>query len=404
MASEAKEESNSAPSDVENVTADEEMEDASSKLKDGDKEKNETKEESDKEGSDDENEDDDEDEEVALLDRPVMMTGCRARKKVERLEVSFSTPKEKQEFPEGKGKKLGECPRIEAQIQKMKVVDLKPLHKVLFNRIGSANEIKKNLRKFCGFPFDKDSVEYTRKKASTEKMTAPVLKQICLILDIERSGSKEEIVNRILTFLLNPEDSGKKVPSAKKRASKDKKKSTSKKAKAEKKGKVEKNDKSDEEPDKSEEDDDDDDDDDEDEDDDSAGGGTSMGGTDEEANQELVGDDSKKKPKEKASKAKSKADKGKKEEKKTKGTKRKQDEIKDDDSSASSSDEQPPAKKSKMPSNEEITKLIKQILESADLQEITMKKVIKQVSDAYPDHDLTNKKAFIKSTIKSVIS
>lgn len=47
-------------------------------------------------------------------------------------------------------------------------------------------------------------------------MTAPVLKQCCLILDIERSGSKEEIVNRILTFLLNPEDSGKKVPSAKK--------------------------------------------------------------------------------------------------------------------------------------------------------------------------------------------
>lgn len=48
---------------------------------------------------------------VALLDRPVEVTGCRARKKVERLEISFNAPKEKQEIPEGKGKKLGDCPR-----------------------------------------------------------------------------------------------------------------------------------------------------------------------------------------------------------------------------------------------------------------------------------------------------
>lgn len=48
---------------------------------------------------------------MALLDRPVEVTGCRARKKVERLDVSFSLPKVKQELPEGRGKKLGECPR-----------------------------------------------------------------------------------------------------------------------------------------------------------------------------------------------------------------------------------------------------------------------------------------------------
>lgn len=48
---------------------------------------------------------------MGLLDRPVEVSGCRARKKVERLEMSF-TPKEKiQPIQEGKGKKLGECPR-----------------------------------------------------------------------------------------------------------------------------------------------------------------------------------------------------------------------------------------------------------------------------------------------------
>lgn len=31
------------------------------------------------------------------------------------------------------------------------------------------NEIKKNIRKFSGFPFEKDSTEFARKKASVEK-------------------------------------------------------------------------------------------------------------------------------------------------------------------------------------------------------------------------------------------
>ncbi|PRD31281.1 UNVERIFIED_CONTAM: Protein DEK [Trichonephila clavipes] len=52
--------------------------------------------------------------------------------------------------------------------------------------------------------------------------------------------------------------------------------------------------------------------------------------------------------------------------------------------------------------DDEIKQLVKRILDSANLQEITMKKVIKQVAEAYPDCDLSHKKAFIKTTIKSV--
>ncbi|KFM67737.1 Protein DEK, partial [Stegodyphus mimosarum] len=158
-------------------------------------------------------ESEDENEEVCLLDRSVEITGCRARKKIEHLDLSFPTPKEKQELPLGKGQKLGECPRIKFQIQKNKLPDLKPLHRILFNRLGSGNEIKKNIRKFCGFAFEKNSKEYERKKATVERLTAPILKHVCEVLDLERSGTKEEIVLRILEFLLNPKDSGKKVPS-----------------------------------------------------------------------------------------------------------------------------------------------------------------------------------------------
>ncbi|KFM62879.1 Protein DEK, partial [Stegodyphus mimosarum] len=101
----------------------------------------------------------------------------------------------------------------------------------------------------------------------------------------------------------------------------------------------------------------------------------------------------------KAKKNEKVANKMKKEEKRTvgKGSKRKHDE----DSDASSEDDEPIRKKIKMPIDDEIKALVCQILDEADLREMTMKIVIKQVSDAYPDFDLSHKKAFIKTTIKS---
>ncbi|PRD31282.1 UNVERIFIED_CONTAM: Dek [Trichonephila clavipes] len=106
---------------------------------------------------------------VGLLDRPVEVTGCRARKQVVRLEYSFNIPKEKQEIQEGIGQKLGDCPRIEHQIQKTSIEDLKALHRILFGRVGSAPQIKRNIRKFSGFPFEKKSTEFDRKKGTVEK-------------------------------------------------------------------------------------------------------------------------------------------------------------------------------------------------------------------------------------------
>lgn len=52
--------------------------------------------------------------------------------------------------------------------------------------------------------------------------------------------------------------------------------------------------------------------------------------------------------------------------------------------------------------DEEIKKYVKQILEGANLEQITMKTVCKQVYSHYPDFDLAHKKDFIKATVKSV--
>lgn len=45
---------------------------------------------------------------------------------------------------------------------------------------------------------------------------------------------------------------------------------------------------------------------------------------------------------------------------------------------------------------------MKEILEGANLEEITMKTVCKQVYAHYPEFDLAHKKDFIKTTVKSV--
>lgn len=50
----------------------------------------------------------------------------------------------------------------------------------------------------------------------------------------------------------------------------------------------------------------------------------------------------------------------------------------------------------------ELKAMVKKILDGANLEEITMKSVCRQVYDNYPDFDLTHKKDFIKETVKSV--
>lgn len=72
----------------------------------------------------------------------------------------------------------------------------------------------------------------------------------------------------------------------------------------------------------------------------------------------------------------------------------------------SSSDEEPLAKKSKKqpPTDSELEKIVKDLLDGADLEMVTMKSVCKQVYDKFPEHDLTSRKDFIKETVRKVIS
>lgn len=47
----------------------------------------------------------------------------------------------------------------------------------------------------------------------------PQLKTICEVLDLEKKGTKEEVVDRVMDYCMCPKSSGKKVPQTKKRKS-----------------------------------------------------------------------------------------------------------------------------------------------------------------------------------------
>lgn len=139
-------------------------------------------------------------------------TASLTRPKRERRQVHrFKIVEEVTEFhiPEGKGQKLSEIPNVSYCIRKQRVRSdpgIVALHKLIFG-VGKRAEYKQHLLDFSGFVYDEKT---TRDKivAKANKMHLPLLKEILLILDQPRSGTKEQIVERLLTFLENPQPSG----------------------------------------------------------------------------------------------------------------------------------------------------------------------------------------------------
>lgn len=85
------------------------------------------------------------------------------------------------------------------------------MHRLLFRTPGKTALIKKNIKRFNGFDFKKDSDEYEKKMVAAQKFEVKQLKSICEMLDLEKKGNKEEISVRIIDFLIDPKDSGKTV-------------------------------------------------------------------------------------------------------------------------------------------------------------------------------------------------
>ncbi|XP_053489962.1 protein DEK [Ictalurus furcatus] len=390
-----------------------------------------------------------------------IIEGKREKKTVQRLNMQMGKPKEKLKVESiGHGDKLGDIARVNHAIGKLKAPQLKPLHKILYDRPGAVSSLRKHLRLFNGFPFEIDSDPYNKKKEKVLKLPKIQLRTICQILDLERSGNQSVLVDRIMHFLINPTNSGKPVILKKK-----KKKKIMKDAKREKKisskskqqqlesGKSKaivtdsSSDEADEEENKSKNEDG--------EKSDSQKHDSDESISEEEEN--IDSDEGSEDKDEETSKSNKPSSKKKPTTKKANDSDQAvSDEDDDDDESAedtppkkvkkkpvtqkkvkakpapktkkadsSSNRKRNAASKTKLkiessdddeddeplikmikkpPSNEQLKSAVNDLLKNANLEEVTMKQICQQVYDLYPDFDLTARKDFIKETVKSLIS
>uniref|UniRef100_A0A2K5LGY8 DEK-C domain-containing protein n=1 Tax=Cercocebus atys TaxID=9531 RepID=A0A2K5LGY8_CERAT len=293
-----------------------------------------------------EEEDEDNDEEEEETEKSLIVEGKREKKKVARLTMQVSTlQREPFTIAQGKRQKLCETERINFFLSKKKTNELRNLHKLLYNRPGT-----KNVGQFSGFPFEKGSVQYKKKNA--------MLKSICEVLDLERSGVNSELVKRILNFLMHPKPSGKPFKGSKKERNSS---GMARKAKRTKHPEI-------------------------------LSDVSSKSSDDEDKESEEEG-----KPKQKAT-SKSKKSVKSANVKKADGstTKKNQNSSKKESESEDSSDDEPLIKKIKGNNK---------LLASANLEEVTMKQICKKVYENYPTYDLTERKDFIKTAnVKELIS
>ncbi|KAK7079269.1 hypothetical protein SK128_000954 [Halocaridina rubra] len=313
---------------------------------------------------------------VPLYDQPLELSGKRDRKKVER----FIQEEKKEELKfDGRGSALSEIPFIDAMITNTHHDDLKLLHRIAFNRPGKGPEIKKNLRQFNGFTFTKDDKKFELKMSNVERIVMPEIKRILNILGLEKSGHKREVVERLMDFMVNPKDTGKKPPKVKKPKGRGRPKKGEEKSKTESAAESD----SDE---------------------------SSSPSEDDSVAEKPKKTPAKKTPAKKAAAKKTPARKtpsaAKKAPTKRAASARKEERSSEsDEDSDSESDDEPLSKKVKQPpTDNEIKVMVKKILDGANLEEVTMKSVCRQVYESYPDFDLTHKKDFIKETVKSIIS
>lgn len=112
---------------------------------------------------------------------------------------------EKKSAPSTTGKPLGAIALIDANIVKTKMDALQALHMIVYEKEGKAPHMKKMLKKFDGFSFELDSEDYKQRLEAVEKIDEKKLAQTAEVLVLETTGTKEELAERILKFLLKPD-------------------------------------------------------------------------------------------------------------------------------------------------------------------------------------------------------
>lgn len=126
----------------------------------------------------------------------------RSRRPPEEYTVEVPVHKEFTVVP-GKGRRLGDMPKVVAQLEKHKARDavLQLLYQAAFGRRGAQAKLKAHLRDFSGYAEDGAADRAAR---SLGKQTMADIKAVAGIVGVERSGRKDEVVDRVVRFLDRP--------------------------------------------------------------------------------------------------------------------------------------------------------------------------------------------------------
>ncbi|CAI9755025.1 unnamed protein product [Fraxinus pennsylvanica] len=158
------------------------------------------------------------------IQRPV-----RERKSVERL-VSIVEKDSAKEFriEKGRGTALKDIPNVAYKLSRRKSDDTsKLLHTILFGRRGKAADVKNNISRFSGFVWHDDEEKQMRKlKEKLDKCVKEKLVEVCDVLDISISKSttkKEDIITKLIDFLMDPRATTTELLTEKEQSVKDKK-------------------------------------------------------------------------------------------------------------------------------------------------------------------------------------
>ncbi|NXN40619.1 DEK protein, partial [Rhinoptilus africanus] len=324
-------------------------------------------------------------------EKSLIVEGKREKKKVDRLTMQVSSlQKEPFTITPGKGQKLCEIERIQFFLSKKKTDELRNLHKLLYNRPGTVASLKKNVGQFSGFPFEKGSDQYKKKEEMLKKgrdceMLLNLQDKLCLRMGVLTIS---HWCNWIMLPLICKSSQNKPLPKSKKTPSKGGKKErsstgTTRKAKRTKCPEILSDESSSEEDEKKEKDD---------------------SSEEKESEDEPPRKASKREKSKKTASKTKKAVKGanvKKADSST--TKKNQNSSRKESESEDSSDDEPLIKKlKKPPTDEELKETVKNLLANANLEEVTMKQICKEVYENYPSYDLSDRKDFIKKTVKEV--
>jgi len=138
---------------------------------------------------------------------------------------------------------LGDIENVKKALEQLHGIDpnVRKLHSLLFGAPGTKMNRKKNIRSFSGFDPERKTDEHDKKLDQLQKYSGEQLKFFASLLDVEKTGTHDELAQRLLDFLYKPKDSGREYKFS--GAKKGTKRKASTTRKSSKKGKKDKDDK-----------------------------------------------------------------------------------------------------------------------------------------------------------------